>query len=122
MKKNILLAILCLAFVSADAKGGVVWKVGRTAAAGYIAYLAHNKISDKIADKVADECYILWTMWRNPNLKRADAQQQANEKQNAFKSSTGIKHESIVRVLITLGAFELSKAILDGYVYESIMG
>ncbi len=122
MKKIILLITLCLASIPAQAKGGLLWKAARTGAAGYCAYLVHNKISDKIADKVTDECAIRYKMWRDKDLTRKKAQKEVDAEELEFKNAVGVKHESIVRVFLTLAAFELSKGILDGYVYEVIMG
>jgi hypothetical protein len=118
MKK--LLILLFLTTSITHAKGGLVWKAARTAAAGYIAYQAHNRISDKIADTIADEAYIRWRMLRDKSISRKTAQKEIDLKQAELHKTTGIKHESLVRVLITLATFELSKAILDGYVYESL--
>ena len=122
MKKVLLLIALCFASTVAEAKGGLLWKAARTGAAGYCAYQVHNRISDKIADRVADECAIRIKMWRDKDLMRKNAQKQVDEEELVFKNAVGMKHESIVRVFLTLAAFELSKGILDGYVYEAIMG
>jgi len=120
--KKYLLIMLFLSSTAAQAKGGLLWKIGRTGTAGYIAYQAHNRISDKIADTIADEFAIRYKMYRNNELTRDAAQKEVDTEELELKNTVGMKHESIVRVLLTLAAFELSKGILDGYVYEALMG
>lgn len=122
MKKYLYLIMLCLASVATQAKGGLLWKAARTGAAAYAAHFAFKNISDDLADKIADKVTVRYKRWRNPKLSEKAAHRETDNEQVDLKNVTGVKHESFVRFLLALGAFELSKGILDGYVYESLMG